>query len=97
MCVCEREREREKNGSEEDGERQKELFPGSTILTICESLEAHLAAVFAKASHGSRPHLYHVHCTRPEALHASCVSLAPLNGGVNLCMVLKGATDMASG
>lgn len=88
VCVCERESETEK-----DRERQRAVSPGSAILTICEGLEAHLAAVFAKASHSPCPHLYNVHCTRPEALHACSVSLAPQDGGVNLCMVLKGAMN----
>jgi len=82
VCVCDRETEKE-----------RAVSPGSTMLTICEGLEAHLAAVFAKASHSPCPHLYHIDCSRPEALHACSVSLASQDGGVDLSMVLKGATD----
>lgn len=74
-------------------ETERAASPGSAILTICESLEAHLTAVFAKASHSPCPHLYHIDSTRPEALHACCVCLASQNGGVNLSMVLKGAVN----
>lgn len=77
-------------------EGRRAVSPGSAILTICEGLEAHLAAVFAKASHSPRPHLYHIDCTRPEGLHTRCVSLAPQDSGVNLCMVLKRATITGS-
>ncbi|TNN55889.1 hypothetical protein EYF80_033888 [Liparis tanakae] len=63
------------------------------MLTICEGLEAHLAAVFAKASHSPRPHLHHIDGPRPEALHPRGVSLASQDGGVDLSMVLKGAAD----
>lgn len=89
MCVyvCVRRRETDKR------ETQRAVSPGSAILTICEGLEAHLAAVFAKASHSPCPHLYHVDCTRPQALDAGCVSLASQDGGVNLCVVLKGVTN----
>lgn len=78
-----------------EGQRETEraVSPGSAILTICEGLEAHLAAVFAKASHSPGPHLYDVDCTRPEALHPRRVSLAPQDGGVNLRVVLKRATS----
>lgn len=77
-------------------EGRRAVSPGSAILTICEGLEAHLAAVFAKASHSPCTHLYHIDCTRPEGLHTRCVSLAPQDSGVNLCMVLKRATITGS-
>lgn len=95
VYLCEREKLSE---TEEDRERDREraASPGSAILTICESLEAHLTAVFAKASHSPCPHLYHIDCTRPEALHACGVCLASQDGRVNLCMVLKGATKTGS-
>ncbi len=91
-CACEWEWEWERQG-ETGRETERAVSPGSAILTICEGLEAHLAAVFAKASHSPSPHLYHVHCTRPEALHACCVSLASQDGGVNLCVVLQGSSE----
>ena len=68
---------------------QRAVSPGSAILTICEGLEAHLAAVFAKARHSPRPHLYHVDRTRPQALHASRVRLASRDGGVDRGVVLE--------
>lgn len=74
--------------------RGRAASPGSQILTICEGLETHLAAVFAKAGHGPRSHLHHVDGSRPEALHASRVGLAPHNGGVNLCVVLQTANRL---
>lgn len=84
MCasVCVKESERAADSS---------FFPGWLILTICEGLEAHLAAVFAKAGDGPRPHLHHVHRSRPEGLHARRVGLASQDGGVNLLVVLKEA------
>lgn len=78
-------------------DRARAVSPGSAILTICEGLEAHLAAVFAKARHSPRPHLYHVDRTRPQALHASCVSLASQDGGVNLGVVLKRSREHGGG
>lgn len=80
-------------GRERERDAKRAISPGSAILTICEGLEAHLAAVFAKASHGPRPHLYHVHGTWPEALHARRVGLAPQDGGVNLGVVLRGERE----
>ena len=63
--------------------------PGSPLLTICEGLEAHLAAVFAKARHGARSHLHHVDGARPQADHPGRVGLAALYSGVDLGVVLQ--------
>lgn len=63
--------------------------PGSAILTICERLEAHLAAVFAKTGHGPSSHLHHIDGTRPQTLHSCCVCLASQDGGIDLSVVLE--------
>lgn len=91
--VGERERGRRGGEGEREREAEKAVSPGSVILTICEGLEAHLAAVFAKASYSPRPHLHHVDRTRPETLHTSSVGVAPQDGGINLCVVLKTAAN----
>lgn len=82
VYVCEKQNNTER-------ERGRVDFSGFAILTICEGLEAHLAAVFAKASHSPCSHLYHVDSTGPEALHTGSIRLAAQHSGINLCMILK--------
>lgn len=74
---------------EEEGRLDNCFPPGSAILTICERLEAHLAAVFAKTSHGPSSHLHHIDGTRPQTLHTRCVCLASQDSGVDLSVVLE--------
>lgn len=51
-----------------------------TEHTICQGLEALLAAVFAEACHRPGTDLYHVHDAWPQALHTGSVGLAPHHG-----------------
>lgn len=74
---------------EEEGRLDNCFPPGSAILTICERLEAHLAAVFAKTSHGPSSHLHHIDGTRPQTLHTCRVCLASQDSGVDLSVVLE--------
>lgn len=90
MHVCEMKKRKERQSNTERW-TDKTGSPGFTVLTICEGLEAHLAAVFAKAGHSPCSHLYHVNCTWPEAFHTCSVGLAAEHSGVDLCMVLKEA------
>lgn len=86
---CEEECGRQSETEEEEGRLDDCFPPGLTILTICERLEAHLAAVFAKTSHGPSSHLHHIDGTRPQALHTRRVCLASQDSGVDLSMVLE--------
>lgn len=74
---------------EEEGRLDNCFPPGSAILTICERLEAHLAAVFAKTSNGPSSHLHHIDGTGAQTLHACRVGLASQDSGVDLSMVLE--------
>lgn len=58
-------------------------------LTVRQSLEAHLAAELAIASHGAGAHLHHVHHAWPQTVDPSCVGLAPGHGRVELIVFLK--------
>lgn len=73
----------------EEGRLDNCYPPGSAILTICERLEAHLAAVFAKTSHGPSSHLHHIDGTRAQTLHTCRVGLASQDSGVDLSVVLE--------
>lgn len=79
---------------EEEGKLDNCFPPGSAVLTICERLEAHLAAVFAKTSHGPSSHLHHIDGTRPQSLHTCRVCLASQDSGVDLSVVLKEGEEM---
>ena len=62
---------------------------GQLRRTICEGLEVHLAAVFAKASHGPGPNLHHVHGPRPQSLQTHRAGLATHHRRVPLTGVLE--------
>lgn len=59
------------------------------LLTIRQSLEAHLAAELAIAGHGAGAHLDHVHHAGPQAIDPCSVGLAPGHGGVELVVFLQ--------
>lgn len=59
------------------------------LLTIRQSLEAHLAAELAIAGHSAGAHLDHVHHAGPQAIDPCSVGLAPGHGGVELVVFLQ--------